>query len=295
MMSKKKIVLLVLNYNDYGTTEMFLKKVENYECISKIIVIDNKSENESLKVLNEYKSNKIDVICTDKNGGYAYGNNYGARYAQQKYKPEYIVISNPDVIVEEEVILKIVKQLDRSNNTAIGTCKMIEKNGQLNNRFAWKLPTYFDNIILCFPIMSKIFKPTMYRKDILNTKGHVYVDVVPGSFFIIKSNEFKKVNYFDENTFLFYEEEILAHKLIKNGLKSIVMTDLEFIHNHGVTIKKHYSSYISRYIILGKSKEVYLKDYLKVSNLKLNIFKIIFNFSKYEVKMIEFIKSLMRT
>lgn len=293
-MKRYNVVLLLLNYNDYKTTIEFLLKVKEYNTISKIIVIDNKSTDKSLEELNKFVNDKIDVICTDKNGGYGYGNNFGAKYAEKKYNPNYFIISNPDVIVEEETIINILKCIEEEKNISIGTCKMLERDGTINDRFAWKLPTYKDNIILCFPIISRILKPTRYKKEILKDSKPILVDVIPGSFFIIKADTFKKINYFDERTFLFYEEEILAYKLKKLGEKSILVPYEQFIHNHGVSINKTYQNYLSRYKIMGKSKEIYLNNYLKVGKVKLGVFKIIFNYSKLEFAIIEKIKKLLR-
>ena len=139
-MKRYNVVLLLLNYNDYKTTIEFLLKVKEYNTISKIIVIDNKSTDKSLEELNKFVNDKIDVICTDKNGGYGYGNNFGAKYAEKKYNPNYFIISNPDVIVEEETIINILKCIEEEKYISIGTCKMLERDGTINDGFAVKHP-----------------------------------------------------------------------------------------------------------------------------------------------------------
>ena len=46
-------------------------------------------------------------------------------------------------------------------------------------------------------------------------KPELKVEAVSGAFFVIKTKIFEKCNFFDENTFLFYEEDILASKIKK--------------------------------------------------------------------------------
>ena len=71
-----KNFLIVLNYNDAETTLEFVEMAKMCNAIDKIVVVDNCSTDYSLSKLTCLKSDKIDVIQTDKNGGYAYGNNF---------------------------------------------------------------------------------------------------------------------------------------------------------------------------------------------------------------------------
>ena len=44
------------------------------------------------------------------------------------------------------------------------------------------------------------------------------VENIAGSFFIARHDIFKAIGYFDENTFLFYEEDILGEKIKEKGI-----------------------------------------------------------------------------
>ena len=95
-----KCVCVVLNYNDAKTVQEFMKRVENYKNISNLIIVDNNSTDDSYRILhNLYKDNsKINVIKVNENRGYGFGNNIGVSYSWDKFKNEYTLISNPDVI-----------------------------------------------------------------------------------------------------------------------------------------------------------------------------------------------------
>ena len=54
---------------------------------------------------------KVDVIQSDKNGGYSYGNNYGAFYLIDKYMVDILVIANPDVEFSEAFLIRIVQDM----------------------------------------------------------------------------------------------------------------------------------------------------------------------------------------
>ena len=72
-----KIGMVILNYNDYETTSNYIDMIKNYKSINYIVVVDNNSTDGSYEKLSKINSNKIKVIKTDKNKGYAYGNNFG--------------------------------------------------------------------------------------------------------------------------------------------------------------------------------------------------------------------------
>ena len=74
----KKVAIIILNYNDSENTIRYVNEISNYDILNKIVIVDNHSnkENEYEKLL-KLASDKVDVIRSDKNGGYSYGNNYG--------------------------------------------------------------------------------------------------------------------------------------------------------------------------------------------------------------------------
>ena len=102
------ISLIVLNYNDYITTCKFIENTRDYEIINKIIVVDNNSTDDSYEVLNKYSHDKVIIIKTPKNEGCSYGNNYGIKYAINNYNSDFLIISNPDIFFEENVISYMV-------------------------------------------------------------------------------------------------------------------------------------------------------------------------------------------
>ncbi len=110
---------MILHYNNFEMTRGYvenLKKLtaENYE--KHIIIVDNKSPDESGETLFEYfkEDPKVDVLLLDKNIGFAKGNNAGILFAQEKYHAELTAVSNPDIEIRDkrffEKVLRIYKR-----------------------------------------------------------------------------------------------------------------------------------------------------------------------------------------
>ena len=69
------VAFVVLNYNDYAITSDYIKRINHYSVINHIVIVDNFSTDGSFEKLQLLASDKVDVIKTFANEGYASGNN----------------------------------------------------------------------------------------------------------------------------------------------------------------------------------------------------------------------------
>ena len=139
--------LIILNYNDVDTTRKLVEIVKEYQTIDKIIIVDNCSTDMSYSILKSYQSEKIDVIITDENRGYASGNNKGAFYSIKKYNPKVLFFANPDVAFKESAISAMSEVLLREKKIAIIAPKVKEGYN------IWNLPMYWGTIRSLFLIL----------------------------------------------------------------------------------------------------------------------------------------------
>ena len=256
-----KIGMVILNYNDYETTSKYIDMIKNYKSINNIVIVDNNSTDGSYEKLSSINNNKIKVIKTDKNKGYAYGNNFGINYLNKNNDVDYIIISNPDIIVEEKVIKKLQKDMDNTEDISI-VCPVIN---QLDEKIrGWRLPTIKDEILLNINyIQRKVKKKLNYSEE--KYSGHLTkVDVVPGCFFMIRKDIMKLIGNFDEATFLYYEENILGQKLKNIDKKTYVDNEVSVIHDLSVSVDKSFNS-IKKYKILKQSQKYFVKNYLNAN------------------------------
>lgn len=120
-----------------------------------ILVVDNFSTDNSVQLLSDIISEKVEVIVSNKNGGYGAGNNYGIKYLIDKYNSDYILLSNPDVIVEDETINKLEEFLRNNQDYVIAAPFMLDKyrNRQINTAF--RIPNLWDYILSFDLVWSK--------------------------------------------------------------------------------------------------------------------------------------------
>lgn len=261
-------VLVVLNYNDYETTASYLNEVGGFLSYNGIVVVDNASTDGSYEKLKEFESDRITVVRAADNGGYAKGNNLGAKTAIEKYNPDVIFFSNPDVHYDETVVQKIIMDMER--NPKAGVVAALTKTG----RSIWALPKFWGTMRQILLLSFNLHKRSL-RKKIEKNNELTEVGVVEGSFFAVRRSAFEEVGGFDERTFLYLEENILSARMHKCNY--IVMADptINYIHEHSKSIKKAYKNKVKAFKLFKPSFLTYL-DYVGMNPVKRLIFEIVF-------------------
>ncbi|MBR1817817.1 MAG: glycosyltransferase [Bacilli bacterium] len=264
-MSKTSVI--VLNYNDKENTKRIVADYQTMKCLDHIVIVDNCSKDDSYKELKKLENKKVRVIEAKENRGYAAGNNFGIQYIKDHFETQdYYIISNPDIYIEEEAIQKCINYLNTHKNVAIVAPKMLNRNGDVHPLFGWKHRTLLGDIIESSRWLSEIKKKPKeaYDKKVLEN-DEVLVDCIPGSFFVIQARIFEKIGYFDENTFLYYEEDIIAKKIKKLGYQEVILSKYSFKHMEGTSVNNTLS-FMKKYIAFQKSKMYYHKNYNEKSN-----------------------------
>ena len=254
-----KVGMVILNYNDYETTKNYLNEIKNYKNLNKIVVVDNNSTDNSYEKLKEFNNSKIDIIKTVSNKGYAYGNNFGIRYINSNSDLDYIIISNPDITVSDSTIGRLKKDLDDNEDIAV-VAPAIKQLGETIR--GWRLPNKKHEILSNINFYHRKIEKRLKYPDQKYNGNLTKVEVVSGCFFMIRNDIFKLIGYFDEGTFLYYEENILGQKLKRINRKSFIDNGVEVSHNLSVSVDKSFNT-INKYKILKQSQKYYCKYYLK--------------------------------
>lgn len=282
-----RVAVIVVEFNNAEETVKYVKKISEYENIQRIVIVDNLSTDlNAINLLKEVESEKVIVLQSHKNGGYGYGNNFGLRYLEKMNEIyDYIIISNADIDIEKEAIDRCLQVLENDEKLAIVAPRMYNANNKPIRRSSWKIRTFWLDMIHSTRLLELIFYKQLRMGEYLEkdySKALLQVEVIAGAFFIVKYNVFKEIGMFDENVFLFYEEDILAKKLQEKGYKTIMITDIKFIHYESQTIGKTLS-YYNKMKQLYKSKMYYQKRYNHIKLWQIVFFQILNIFRKLEL------------
>ena len=283
-----KVGIVILNYNDYEETSNFVNEIKDYKVLDEIVVVDNSSTDISFNKLRKLKSKNISVIKTDKNNGYASGNNYGIKYLEKRV--DYIIISNPDITVDEKTIKKLKKDLDENENMAI-VSPVINQLGEKIR--GWRLPNYLDELLSNINYFHRKAREKLNYDESRYQDEFSRVEAVSGCFFMIRRDVLNMVGNFDESTFLYYEENILGQKLKNINRKTFIDNTVLVTHNLSVSVDKSFNS-INKYKMLKTSQRYYVKYYLKTNIFGIILLRIVYGISLGISYMIVFFKNLRR-
>ena len=266
-----KTALIILTYNDGERTAELAKKVCSYEVLDHIVLVNNRSTDDTLKLLEEAGKaapEKISVISAPENGGYAKGNNFGIRYAKEHFNPEYIFVTNPDTFFTEKTC--------RSMLRAMKVCPEYGVIAPLVSRGynVWDLPGFFGVIESLFLIAFNLHKRAIKKRLLASKHDLVKVGVVEGSFYLISGEAFEKISGLDERTFLYGEEIMLSSRLKERGYKVGILPKENYDHLHSASIKKlHSNSKAKAFHHFRDSFKIYNRYYLHTTPLQDLIFE----------------------
>lgn len=193
------------------------------------VFVDNCSRDGSVEFL-EKEYPEVIIIKNQNIQGFGANNNLGVRHSSG----EYVAIINPDIILMPESIDRLYDYLQRHPGIGLVAPKLLNPDRSLQysaRRFItikiliWRLFTLGNN-------RSVNSAMTYYLNKNLDLNEINAVDWVTGAAFLITKSCFDEMGGFDEDYFLYFEDEDLCLRLWQKGRKIIYLPEAKMIHNH---------------------------------------------------------------
>ena len=252
----KDITLIIVTYR----SEKLIKK--NLDILKKfsIIIVDNSNSNELEKIIFNYKN--IDFIKSSKNLGYGVANNL----AISRARTPFILILNPDILINEKAINNLYQNfLDDPKNIGILGPSLYDQ--QMNRRTNGTI-SYFDQLngVKVSNLSNNIPSYNTCCKFLM------------GCCYFMRTDFFNSLGGFDKNFFMYFEDNDLCDRVLKEGKYIMEVPSSKFIHLENASSKKNFLTNSKLSIIHKISSYIYFKKNNNVSSL---IFHIIKNFIDY--------------
>jgi GT2 family glycosyltransferase len=231
-MSNKKVDIVVVNWNAgekvlHAITPYFGFKNEIISC--NVIVVDNASSDESLKLL---KSSVNKLIANCENLGFGKACNQAFKECQG----DYVLLLNPDTISKVEVLENLVQFLE--SNSEYGIVGPLQLDSEENVlRTCGRFPTFKTSIFDVLGL-SKLFPYYFTPAPIMKDWDHMQsrdVDHVMGSYFLLKRPLLERTGLMDEDYFVYFEDLDLSKRIIDAGYKTFFNNKYSIIHQAGGT------------------------------------------------------------
>ncbi len=308
-MLRKKIGIIILNYNSYDDTVNCINSIFNFsnkKSFFKIYIVDNSSTDESEnRLIKKYEDyNNISIILNLKNTGYAHGNNIGIKAALND-GCEYIFIINSDILFKNNAHEKLADFMNLNPLIGVVAPKILTKDGNIQPGVIKKSDVFIN--VISNPILQTIF-PRIAEKISESSCINNYNSNLPfkcfkvsGCAWMIRRSIFEKVGLLDENTFLYFEEDIYSHLLEENNISIWVYPEAEVVHL-GSSKDRYKLSF--NYICGVNSENYFLTKYAKWNWIQLScilfmrdiiyFFKI-YNNKDYQCNLKEYCKMRKKT
>lgn len=239
------LAVQIVNYNTKNYLIKCIRDViddlKNSALKYQILVLDNNS-NDRLEDLYEIFGNiDLSVFHSEKNLGFGGGHNY----LYGKTSALNILILNPDIeLIEKETFKRLLSFFNGNSGISVLGPKVVTEgnhplehdHGELKGFKAW----------------YKINLGDSYWRERFDSGDVAWVS---GAFLLIRSSVFSEVNGFDENFFMYKEEEDLCFRIRKQGGKVYYYPDVKVFHHSEVSSAK------SKFI--EKSKEYFIEKNLR--------------------------------
>ena len=252
----KELSVIIVSFNVKNFLEQCLNSVRSaVEKIEfEIFVVDNNSADGSAEMVKR-EFPDVKLIANPNNSGFSVANNQ----AIIKSSGRFILLLNPDTIVEKDTFLKCIDFMNAHPDAGAIGVKMINGEGKFLPESKRAFPTvqtaFFKTSGLSYlfpgsPLINRYYLPQI---DVSETS---LTEVISGAFMFMKREALEKSGLLDEDFFMYGEDIDMSYRLIQTGFRNYYFPEAEIIHFKGKsTARDGYKDILYFY----KAMRIYIK------------------------------------
>ena len=284
-----KLSVIIVNYNVEYFLEQCLNSVKNAikNIDTEVFVVDNNSVDGSCNMVKE-KFPFVKLIENKTNTGFSVANNQAIKVAVG----EYVLLLNPDTLVEEDTFTKVCNFMDEHPNGGGLGVKMIDGKGNFLPESKRGLPSpevafyKLSGLSKFFPKSKKINR---YHLGYLDKNKTHEIEVLSGAFMLMRKKALDEVGMLDETFFMYGEDIDLSYRIIKGGYKNYYYPETTIIHYKGESTKKGSINYV---MVFYKAMIIFAQKHFSDKNAR--IFSILINIAIYFKAMLELVSRFIK-
>lgn len=227
------VSIVIVNWNGKENLKECLESLSkidysNYE----VILVDNGSTDGSVTLVKK-QFPKVIIVESDKNLGFAGGNNLG----YERSKGEYILFLNNDTIVTRNFLGNLVDFIKEKKDLAIIQPKILfhRPGSTLHHKI---------NSIGNFLLRSGFLYHLDYGKEDTEREFPYEIFSAYGACFLARRSVIEKVGLFDPDYFAYFEETDLCHRIWLAGYKIMILPSVLIYHKGAKTAQKLPTAFI---------------------------------------------------
>lgn len=239
-----KLSVIIVNYNVQYFLEQALLAVRRAagNLPVEVWVVDNNSVDDSVKMVRQ-KFPEVHLIANSDNPGFAVANNQAIRRATG----EYILLLNPDTVIEEDTFDKCIAFMDNHPKAGGLGVRMIDGTGAFLPESKRGFPSPWVAFCKTFGL-SRFFPRSRwfngYHLGYLPEDEVHEVDVLAGAFMLLRRSVLDEIGMLDEQFFMYGEDIDLSYRITQAGYRNYYFPETTIIHYKGESTKKGSLNYV---------------------------------------------------
>jgi GT2 family glycosyltransferase len=263
--------IIIVSYRGWVRLTKCLEALDSFtgkNFTFEVIVVDNRSAEDTIYKLEE-QFPRFSFLHNEVNGGFANGCNLGSRSASG----EFLLFLNPDTVAHESEVEKLLNV--SKNNPAFGivSCRQVNEKGK-ESISSGPFPMFW-NITGFQRALFRSRKPEAGSRE----PEIIFPDWISGSVVSIRKEIFQKINGFDEDFWMYFEDVDLCRRVRNISLEVALCRNITIEHNHGgssrinliTTSLTKTEVHISRHLYISKHKtgldKFAIQTFLVINNL----------------------------
>lgn len=218
------VSIITINYNGWQDTCELIASLKQHETYPyEVIVVDNASSGDDVHRLRTAHPD-VTVVRSEKNLGFAGGNNLGYRQA----KGEYIFFLNNDMVIKSPMLQPMVDRLKDKEYAGVSPCIVFFYKPEWIQYYG-----YCDMTSITLKHTTKGFDPSR-RECFLQSHA---TEVLHGGAMMVRRDVIELVKPMTEVYFLFYEEFDWSRRMREAGYQLFYEPASKVYHKESMTIK----------------------------------------------------------
>ena len=229
-----KLSVVIVSYNVRTYLEQCLQSVQKAldGTEGEVFVVDNHSEDDSVAVVRtDYPW--VRLIESPENVGFARANNIAIRQSEA----EYVLLLNPDTVVEEDTLRQSLAFMDAHPEAGGAGVMMHNADGTLAPESRRAIPTPW---VSCLKMLG--FTKRYYMSH-LPWNQPSQIEVISGAFCLLRKKALDEIGLLDETFFMYGEDIDLSYRLLKGGWQNWYLP-YSIIHFKGKSTQKSDYRYV---------------------------------------------------
>jgi len=230
------VAVIVLNWNGWKDTLDCLESLRRLDYPAfKTVLVDNGSTNDSVARVEEWRRGKmgeadLTILRTDRNLGFAGGNNIGLRYALEQGF-DFAWLLNNDTIVEARSLRELVRPAQANEAVgAVGSLVLFQRSPDTINSAGISVARFGRQARLLGLNRKKTEEEFLKSRE---------VDAVSGCSMLLRCGALREAGLLDERYFLYLEEVDLCTRLRQKGFRCRVAPESVIFHKQWGSIQPY--------------------------------------------------------